>query len=203
MFESMVSFVMTEHLWGQSFEPPIGEAGYVRLMAEHRKPYKCKDGKYLAVLPYWDNHWLTFCDLSGRPELAEDERFINMATRLKNINESYRVTGEIIAQRSRQEWLDLLGDTKVPMMIVNELDDLITDPHLVETGFWQEMDHPTEGHLRMSSPPMNMSRTPASIRRHAPRLGENTAEVLAEAGLEQAQIDSMVASGEALLMNDN
>ena len=58
------------------------------------------------------------------------------------------------------------------MMVVNELNDLITDEHLVETGFWQEMDHPTEGHLRMSNPPMNMSRTPASIRRHAPRLGE-------------------------------
>lgn len=203
MYESMVSFVMTEHLWGQSFEPPIGEAGYVRLMAEHRKPYKCKDGKYLAVLPYWDNHWLTFCELSERPDLAEDERFINMATRLKNINESYRVTGEIIATRTRQEWLDLLGNTKVPTMVVNELDELIVDPHLVETGFWQETDHPTEGHLRMTSPPMNMSRTPASIRRHAPRLGENTVEVLAEAGLEQTEIDSMIAEGEALLMNDN
>ena len=81
-------------------------------MAEHRKPYQCKDGKYLAVLPYWDNHWLTFCEVAGRPDLAEDPRFIDMATRLKNINESYRVTGEIIAQRSRQDWLDLLGNTK-------------------------------------------------------------------------------------------
>jgi len=203
MYESMVSFVMTEHLWGKSFEPPIGEAGYVRLMAEHRKPYQCKDGKYLAVLPYWDNHWLTFCELSGHPELARDERFIDMATRLKNINESYRVTGEIIAGRTRQEWLDLLGDTKVPTMVVNSLDDLIDDPHLVATGFWQEIDHPTEGRLRLSSPPMNMSRTPASIRRHAPRLGENTVEILAEAGLEPAEIDSMVAAGEALLVKDN
>jgi len=203
MYESMVSFVMTEHLWGKSFEPPIGEAGYVRLMAEHRKPYQCKDGKYLAVLPYWDNHWLTFCELSGHPELARDERFIDMATRLKNINESYRVTGEIIAGRTRQEWLNLLGDTKVPTMVVNSLDDLIDDPHLVATGFWQEIDHPTEGRLRLSSPPMNMSRTPASIRRHAPRLGENTVEILAEAGLEPAEIDSMVAAGEALLVKDN
>lgn len=203
MYESMVSFVMTEHLWGQSFEPPLCEAGYVRLMAEHRKPYKCNDGKYIAVLPYWDNHWLQFCEVAGRLDLAEDERFINMATRLKNINESYRVTGEIIAQRSRDEWVAALGDTKVPMMIVNELDDLITDPHLVETGFWQEMDHPSEGRLRMSSPPMNMSRTQPDIRRHAPRLGENTAEVLAEAGLEQSEIDSMIAAGEALLVNNN
>ena len=203
MYESMVSFVMTEHLWGQSFEPPIGPAGYVRLMAEHRKPYRCKDGKYLAVLPYWDNHWRTFCDLTGHPELAEDERFLDMATRLKNINESYRVTGEIIARRSRDEWLQLLGDTKVPMMVVNSLDELVDDPHLVATGFWQEMDHPTEGRIRLSSPPMNFSRTPASIRRHAPRLGENTREVLAEAGISGDQINSMVAAGDAVLVEDN
>ena len=203
MYESMVSFVMTEHLWGQSFEPPIGPAGYVRLMAEHRKPYRCKDGKYLAVLPSWDNHWRTFCDLTGHPELAEDERFLDMATRLKNINESYRVTGEIIARRSRDEWLQLLGDTKVPMMVVNSLDELVDDPHLVATGFWQEMDHPSEGRIRLSSPPMNFSRTPASIRRHAPRLGENTREVLAEAGISGDQINSMVAAGDAVLVEDN
>ena len=199
MYESMVSFVMTEHLWGQSFEPPLDKAGYVRLMAKHRRPYKTRDGQYLAVLPYWDNHWRTFCDVAGRPELAEDERFIDMATRLKNINESYRVTGEIIASRSREEWLEALGDTNVPMMVVNSLDELIDDPHLVATGFWQEMDHPTEGRLRMSSPPMNFAATPASIRRHAPRLGENTREILLDAGLAPQQIDSMLASGEAVL----
>ena len=199
MFESMVSFVMTEHLWGQTFEPPIGEAGYVRLMASHRRPYKTRDGQYLAVLPYWDNHWRTFCDLSGNPELADDERFIDMATRLKNINESYRVTGEIIASRDRDEWLELLGETNVPMMVVNSLDELITDPHLVESGFWQQHDHPTAGRIRSSSPPMNFGKTPASIRSLAPRLGEHSEEVLLEAGFSQGEVDAMIASGEARL----
>ncbi|MCB1730872.1 MAG: CoA transferase [Halieaceae bacterium] len=203
MFESMVSFVMTEHLWGQTFEPPIGTAGYVRLMAKHRRPYKTRDGLYLAVLPYWDNHWRTFCELAGRPELAEDERFIDMATRLQNINQSYRVTGEIIATRDRADWLALLGETNVPMMVVNTLDDLIDDPHLVESGFWQEAEHPTEGRIRMSSPPMNFGRTPASIRAMAPRLGEHSQEILREAGLDQATIDSMLAAGEAVLPAQN
>jgi crotonobetainyl-CoA:carnitine CoA-transferase CaiB-like acyl-CoA transferase len=203
MYESMVSFVMTEHLWGQTFEPPIGKAGYVRLMAKHRRPYKTRDGQYLAVLPYWDNHWSTFCERVGRPELAEDERFIDMATRLKNINESYRVTGEIIAGRDRAEWLELLGDTNVPMMVVNTLDELVDDPQLVESGFWQQIEHPTEGLLRMSSPPMNFAKTPASIRSLAPRLGEHSEQILLEAGLEQAAIDSMVASGEAVLPTQN
>ncbi len=135
----------------------------------------------------------------GRPELALDERFVDMATRLRNINESYRVTGEIIASRDRADWLALLGETNVPMMVVNSLDELIQDPHLVESGFWQEREHPTEGRLRMSSPPMNFARTPASIRTLPPRLGEHSEEVLREAGLEQVLIDSMLASGEAVV----
>ncbi len=195
MFESMVSFVMTEHLWGQTFEPPMGKAGYVRLMAKHRRPYRAKDGRYLAVLPYWDNHWRTFCEIAGRPELVADPRFDSMGSRLANINESYRVTGEIIAGRDRAEWVELLGDTNVPMMVVNSLDELIEDPHLRQTGFWHEMEHPTEGRLRMSSPPMNFSLTPARIDSPPPRLGEHSVEVLAEAGLARSEIDAMLAAG--------
>ena len=201
MFETMASYVMTEHLWGKTFEPNIGEAGYVRLMAKHRRPYKTKDGLYLAVLPYWDNHWNTFCELAERPDLAEDPRFLNMRLRLQNINESYKATGEIIVTKTRQEWLDLLGNTKVPMMVVNTLDDLIDDPHLVETGFWQEFDHPTEGRVRMSKPPINFSKTPAEIRILAPRLGENSVEVLKEAGLADGTIDAMLAAGTVKVPN--
>lgn len=195
MFESMVSFVMTEHLWGQSFVPPLDKAGYVRLMASHRRPYQTSDGLYLAVLPYWDNHWGTFCAVAGKPELAEDPRFQTMALRLANINESYRETGAIIASKTRQEWVDLLGDTNVPMMVVNSLDELIDDPQLVESGFWQEHDHPTEGRLRFSSPPMNFEKTPASIRRLPPGLGEHTRELLREVGYDDEFLASLHDEG--------
>lgn len=197
MFETMVSFVMTEHLWGQTFDPPLGKAGYVRLMAKHRRPYRARDGRYLAVLPYWDNHWRTFCETAGRPELVDDPRFLDMAARLANIDESYRVTGEIIAGRDRAEWVELLGDTNVPMMVVNSLDELIEDPHLAQTGFWRDFEHSTEGRLRMSSPPMNFSLTPAIIDRPPPRLGEHSVEVLTEAGLARTEIDAMLAAGTA------
>ncbi len=203
MFEALTSYVMVEHLWGQTFEPSIGKAGYTRLMAEHRKPYKTRDGFYLAVLPYWDAHWATFCELSGHPELSEDPRFINMATRLKNINESYAETGKIIATRTRQEWLDLLGDTNVPMMVVNSLDDLVHDPHLEATGFWKVVEHPDEGSIRMSSPPMNFSETPASIRSLAPRLGQHSVEILREAGLQEELIQQMLAAGETRVAANN
>jgi crotonobetainyl-CoA:carnitine CoA-transferase CaiB-like acyl-CoA transferase len=194
MFESLVAYVMTEHLWGLTFDPPQGTAGYTRLMSKQRRPYKTKDG-YLAVLPYWDAHWTTFCEKAGVPEMAADPRFINMRERLKNIDASYAATADVIATKTTAEWLDLLGDTNVPMMIVNTLDGLVEDEHLVATGFWQMFEHPTEGKIRMSKPPINFGKTPADIRRLAPRLGENSEEILREAGYDDAKIQAMLESG--------
>ncbi|MAA54611.1 MAG: CoA transferase [Porticoccaceae bacterium] len=203
MFETMVSFTMVEHLWGQAFRPPLGKAGYTRLMAKHRRPYKTKDGQYLAVLPYWDNHWKTFCEISERKELIKDDRFIDMASRLKNIDESYRLTSEIISSRTRDQWLDLLGDTKIPFMVVNSLDDLIEDPQLVASEFWQEFDHPTEGQIRLAGSPINFDKTPTSIRYLAPRLGEHTVEVLSEAGFDKETIEDLLKNGEIRSFNSS
>ena len=94
-----------------------------------------------------------------------------------------------------EEWFAILGKTNVPVMIVNSIEDLITDEHLVATGFWKEMDHPTEGRLRLPGVPVTFSETPGDIRRHPPRLGEHSREVLAEAGYSSSLIDDMLASG--------
>jgi len=101
MYETMVSFVMVEHLWGQTFDPPIGKAGYTRLMSKHRRPYKTKDG-YIAVLPYWDNHWKTFCEVVERPDMLADPRFRDMKTRLANIDVSYAETGKALHVKKGQ-----------------------------------------------------------------------------------------------------
>ncbi|NJD31379.1 MAG: CoA transferase [Gammaproteobacteria bacterium] len=198
MFETMVSFVMAEHLWGMAFEPPLGPPGYVRLMSVHRRPYRTQDG-YVAILPYMNAHWETFCDVVGRPDLKTDPRFVTMADRTKNIDDTYAETAKIMATRTTSEWLGLFASTSVPINRVNTLEDLAQDPHLVETGFWKTVDHPTEGKLRTTAFPVNFSGTPAEVtRRHAPRLGEHTREVLREIGYAPQQIDSMLASGAAL-----
>jgi crotonobetainyl-CoA:carnitine CoA-transferase CaiB-like acyl-CoA transferase len=193
MFETMVSFVMAEHIWGEIFEPPLGKAGYTRLMSHHRKPYKTKDG-YIAVLPYMNNHWKTFCEKAERQDLIEDDRFKNLSSRVKNIDDTYSETGKILATKTTQEWLDIFADTKVPVIIVNSLDDLFTDPHLEAVGFWQDFDHPTEGKLKMPGFPVKFSETPATIRKHAPNFGEHSLEILAEAGIDEETIKQMIQS---------
>ncbi len=197
MFETMVYFVMAEHLWGMSFEPPIGSAGYTRLMSYHRKPYKTLDG-YIAILPYLDNHWETFCKVSGHPELISDPRFRTLNSRVTNIDDTYSETAKIMATRTTGEWLAIFGETSVPTNAVNSLEDLVRDPHLKAVDFWQEVEHPTEGRLRMTRFPYTFSETPAGVRRLQPRLGEHSVEVLREAGLAQADIDAMLASGATL-----
>jgi crotonobetainyl-CoA:carnitine CoA-transferase CaiB-like acyl-CoA transferase len=193
MFETLVSYVMAEHLFGSVFDPAEGPAGYTRLLSRNRRPFKTKDG-YVALLPYLNEHWQAFCALAGRQDLVEDARFASLAARLENIDEVYREVGEIALTRTTAEWLALLGD-RVPVMIVNTLEDLLDDEQLTSTGFWSFPEHPTEGRLRMPGVPTRFSQTPGSVRRLPPRLGEHSLDVLREAGFLPAEIEAMLASG--------
>jgi len=194
MFETMVYFTMAEHLWGNTFEPPIGSAGYKRLMSYHRKPYKTQDG-YIAILPYMNNHWKIFCEKANEPELAEDPRFKTLSDRVQNIDDTYQETARVMATKTTQEWFDIFADTPVPVIAVNTLDGLLDDPHLKAVDFWQEYDHPTEGKIRMTRFPVNFSKTPADVRRPQPRLGEHSKEVLHEVGMSDDDISAMLDTG--------
>jgi crotonobetainyl-CoA:carnitine CoA-transferase CaiB-like acyl-CoA transferase len=162
-------------------------------MSEHRKPYKTKDG-YIAILPYLDAHWKKFCELSGRIDLLEDARFASLSDRVANIDDTYEETAKTMVHKTTQEWLDIFGQTSVPTNAVNTLDGVIDDPHLKAVGFWQELDHPTEGKLRMTRFPVTFSGTPVENKRHQPVMGEHSIEVLKEAGLSDDEIQAMLDS---------
>jgi crotonobetainyl-CoA:carnitine CoA-transferase CaiB-like acyl-CoA transferase len=182
MFECMVSFMMQEHLAGMTFVPPEGAAGYSRLLNRWRRPFATRDG-YIGVVPYTDTQWRRFFDIAGRSELSKDPRFSTLTERSRHFAELYRMVAETLATRTTAEWTRALKDADIPFAPVNSVTDLLEDPHLRVTGFWHELDHPSEGRLRAPGIPVRFSETPGSIRRHAPRLGEHTDEVLAELGL--------------------
>jgi crotonobetainyl-CoA:carnitine CoA-transferase CaiB-like acyl-CoA transferase len=194
MFETLVAYVMVEHLYGETFVPPLETAGYKRILNRWRRPFRTKDG-FLAVIPYTDAHWQTFFAIAGRPDLLADPRFTTLESRLAHIEALYEEVGQIVATRSSAEWLEALDRANVPAMIVNTLETLLTDPQLEATGFWQIVDHPSEGRLRVPAIPTTYSRTPGEIRRLPPRLGEHSVEVLREAGFGEAEIGAMMASG--------
>lgn len=147
MFEGSVSFLMAEHLSGETFRPPEGSIGYNRILSEHRKPYATRDG-FLGVLPYNGKHWAGFLEAVGRADLAQAVWVQDAGQRSERVGELYAIVAEIMPQRSTADWMALLRKLDIPCMPVNSLDDLLSEPHLADVGLFEEIEHPSEGPLR-------------------------------------------------------
>ena len=185
MLETMVAFNAAEHLGGYIFEPPVGQMGYEPVRQGMRRPFATSDG-FICFMPYNDANWREFLTLVDRADLMADPRFSTQAGRQANLGLIWGEADNIIGTKSTGEWMALLSSSDIPHAAVNDLEDLLDDPHLQATGFWEMLDHPTEGAMRLPSVPLAMSESPPSIRRLPPRLGEHTAEVLEEFGLSSA-----------------
>jgi crotonobetainyl-CoA:carnitine CoA-transferase CaiB-like acyl-CoA transferase len=187
MFETMAQFVIGDHIGGQLFQPPQGETGYKRLLSRTRGPYPTADG-HLCVVVYTDDHWRKFSAMLGIPDLvANDPRFASLAERTIRSEEMGAFLAENMPQKSTAEWLRLFDEADIPASPVNGIDDLFEDPHLKAVGFWQEMEHPSEGNIRVAKPVGTWSRTQPEVRRLPPRLGEHNDEVFEELLGEEAR----------------
>ncbi|MEO4000829.1 CoA transferase [Mesorhizobium sp. CAU 1732] len=195
MFETMVGFVMGDHMGGLTFDPPLDAGGYPRQLSTERRPYQTKDG-YVCALIYTDGHWDRFFAAIGRTDIpAADPRFRSFVARMANVDEVYGALSDIFLTRTSAEWLDLLEKADVPAMPMHDFEGVLKDPHLAATGFFKLEEHPSEGTIRTMAVPAKWSRSPASPSRHAPRQGEHSEEVLREAGFSDAEIDDMLERG--------
>lgn len=196
MFESLLQSVLGEHLGGQTYEPPTAPAGYGRMLAKERRPYRTRDG-YVCVLVYNDKQWQAFFRVIGRPELQQDPRYATQEARSRDFQGAYALVAEEIAKRSTAEWMAALEAADIPVQKMNSLQDILDDPHLAAIGYFQEREHPTEGRIRSMAVPSEWSESPPQYRRHAPSLGEHTREILREAGYAEDAIERMIAEGAA------
>ena len=197
MFESLVQIVLGDHMGGLSFDPPAGPPGYNRLMTPNRRPYRTLDG-FIGVLIYTDRQWKDFFHAIGRTDVWEsDERFRTQVARAQNYDTAYGFVSDVIRERSTAEWLELFGSHDLPAVPVHRIEDLEIDPHIKATGFVETVEHPTEGLIKQIRPAHDFSATPASIFRHAPNLGEQTREILLEAGMTGSDIDALIERGNA------
>ncbi len=196
MLECMVNFTLTDHFHAAHFRPPLGPPGYARLLTQWRKPYATSDG-YVCILPYTDRHWHSFFTEAGRPEHANDPRFIGLAARTRNIDALYALAAECIATRSTGDWLAACDRLDIPAARLNRLADLEHDPHLAATGFFSTLEDPAMGTLVMPGAPLRFEGVTPS---HGlpPRLGEHTVALLLAAGFEQLAIDALLASRAAV-----
>ncbi len=177
MFETMVAFTMTEHLGGHGFHPSIGDAGYARLLAGGRKPSPTKDG-HIALLPYTEQHWKAFFHRFGRGAYIDQFNISDRAERNKNIQTIYAELRNITAQYTTQEILTICREMDIPVAEMYSIQNIQTHPHVVSTALFQRMDHATEGEVVATRPTALFSKTPTSIYKQAPRLGDDTQRIL-------------------------
>jgi crotonobetainyl-CoA:carnitine CoA-transferase CaiB-like acyl-CoA transferase len=195
MFETMVPFVLGEHMAGATFDPKSGEMGYSRQLSPERRPFATADG-HICVVVYSDKQWANFFSLIGRlDEFRRDARFADIGSRTRHIGALNALVGEVMLTRTTGEWLEVLPAIDVPAMRMNTLESLMTDPHLSATGYFQTVEHPSEGRVVSMAIPGTWSESKPEIRRGAPRLGEHTAQVLAEAGYNPQEMAAFEASG--------
>lgn len=182
MLETMASFVLAEHMAGLTF-PGCGEpAGYKRIVNGGRRPYKTQDS-WIGVLPYTEKHWNAFFTAVGKQELIQKFEIADRHKRNARIQEIYAAVASITPLKTTAEWVEICKSLDIPVTHIYTLDDLPDHPHLKAVDFFQESEHPTVGPIRQVRSSIRFSQTPVSIYRHAPELGENTADILTELGI--------------------
>jgi crotonobetainyl-CoA:carnitine CoA-transferase CaiB-like acyl-CoA transferase len=197
MFENAVKFVLEEHMYLKTFEPPLGGTGDPRLFDPHAKPVPTSDG-WICLSANTNAQVFALFDAMGRPELKTDPRFSTVQARFANVAEYFRMRSEALKARTTAEWMEVFDRTDVPAMPYHTLDDLFDDPHLQEIGFFETREHPTEGKVRNIRMPNKWS---SGVRREwnpAPKLGQDSVAILRELGYAETEIGRMVANGATL-----
>jgi len=154
--------------------------------------FETADG-YITVGTISDSEWQGFCAASERSGLAEDPRFNSPSGRAVNATERILLMAEIIKEHPTAEWLQRLDTNDVPSAPVLRRGEVIVNEQVVARELIAEFAHPDIGLVRQPKPVARFDRTPAQIQRPAPRIGEHSAIILAELGLEAAEIERLAA----------
>lgn len=143
--------------------------------------WSCNDG-YLVGMPIEDKQYANLCKALGREDLAEDERFKSLGARLANIDAMIELVDAELGKWPWREALDILHKNDVPFAAVYDLDGFMDDPQVKHNRTVFDSEDPHGGITRFVRHPAVYEKTPATLRRHPPRYGEHTQEILTEAG---------------------
>ena len=197
MFENIVKATLEEHMYLKTFVPPLGEMGDPRLVDPQSRPLPTKDS-YICISANTDAQAFAVFDAIGKPELKTDPRLCNIAARFRNTADYFAIRAAGLKQKTTQEWIEIFDRTDVPAMPFQTLQQILDDPHLKDIGFFETIEHPSEGKIINMKLPNKLSRGARRDFRPAPKIGQQSVEILREAGLSDAAIDALMQSGAAV-----
>jgi len=194
MFENTARAVLEDHMYLRTFEPPLGGTGDPRLIDAHARPMPTKDG-WICITANTNEQVFVIFDAIGRPELKEDPRFNSLEARFENTAEYFRIRTEGMQLKTTAEWMEIFDRADVPAMPYQTLEQLLDDPHLHDVGMFELIDHPTEGKVWNMPNPNKLSGGARTDFLPAPKIGQQSVEILREAGCSDGEIEAMIASG--------
>ncbi|MDD5093095.1 MAG: CoA transferase [Dehalococcoidia bacterium] len=180
----------------------LGQALPRKRRAEEGNPlsnhYQCKDGKWISfAMLQADRYWPTLCQAMGMHQYEKDPRFATMDKRSQNSKEIIPIMDRVFATKTRDEWMKQFQKAGGDLIYapVNDINDVIRDPQVLENGYIADFDHPARGKVKMVGMPLHFSKTPAGIRLPAPELGQHTEEILLELGYNWDNITNLKDEG--------
>jgi crotonobetainyl-CoA:carnitine CoA-transferase CaiB-like acyl-CoA transferase len=156
--------------------------------------FEAQDG-WIVVGGANQKNWLRTLDAVGAPELADDPRFRTGEDRMGHLPELEAELAQRFRTRPAAHWLDLLDQRGVPCGPVNDMLQALSDPQTIARQMVIEVQHSTLGPVKTLGLPVKFSGTPGQVRKGAPLYGENTREVLAQAGFSADEIDAFQRDG--------
>lgn len=199
MLDTMVSYLWPEGMSGLTLVGKEVKAARAQLSPD--LIFATQDG-YITAGAMSNIEWQGMCTALDHLEWLEDERFLTTNDRAVNATARLTMTGEVLATNTSAYWLAQLDANGVPCAPVLNREEVIAHPQIIANDLIHESDHPIAGRIRQPRPAAIFDKTPSSIQRAAPGLGEHNNELLTELGYTAEQIQGLQADGVIVKMPD-
>lgn len=141
--------------------------------------FPTQDGEMVIAVGN-DHQFKKLCQILGKPELAEMEKFKSNPDRVQHRNELIPLLEEVLITKPTSYWQEKCNEQKIPCGPIQNIEQVANDPQLAARNMFMTTEHPTAGTIKMIGSPLKLSRTPVTLRHHPPNAGEHNDEILSK-----------------------